>query len=231
MEIIARIHTDFPTKFGIPRQCGIVDTLHGAIVFEPPYRSMDAVRGLEEYSHIWLIWQLSAAKDGGKHLTVRPPKLGGNVRKGVFATRSPFRPNSLAISSLRLLDIEQHSQLGPVLHVAGVDLMDGTPIFDIKPYLPQFDSHPDATGGFTANIDYTLLTVDFPAELLAKIPAEQCETLREVLAENPLPAYHNDPERVYGMPFGSFDIRFRVIDNKKLIVCDVVPLSKNKSAK
>lgn len=226
MEIIARIRTDFPTKFGIPRQCGIVEGLHGAIVFEPPYRSMDAVRGLEEYSHIWLIWQFSAAKCESRHLTVRPPKLGGNLRKGVFATRSPFRPNSLAISSLRLLEIEQHPQLGPVLHVSGVDMMDGTPIFDIKPYLPQFDSHPDASGGFTENIDYTLLEVDFPADLLAKIPPEQREILQNVLAENPLPAYHNDPERVYGMPFGSFDIRFQVIDNKKLIVRDVVPLSK-----
>ena len=223
MEIIARIHTDFPTKFGIPRQCGIVDDLHGTVVFEPPYRSMDAVRGLEEYSHIWLIWQFSAAKSGNRHLTVRPPKLGGNVRKGVFATRAPFRPNSLAISALRLLEIEQHPQLGPVLHVAGVDLMDGTPILDVKPYLPKFDSHPDAVGGFTEDIDYKLLTVDFPPQLLAKIPAEQRQTVQEVLKENPLPAYHNDPERIYGMPFGDWDIRFRVND-EQLTVCAVEPL-------
>ncbi|MBQ7129260.1 MAG: tRNA (N6-threonylcarbamoyladenosine(37)-N6)-methyltransferase TrmO, partial [Clostridia bacterium] len=174
------------------------------------YRNPDAVRGLEDYSHIWLIWEFSAVKDDGWHPTVRPPKLGGNTRIGVFATRSPFRPNSLGLSSVKLERIEIDSKLGPIIHVSGADLMDQTPIFDIKPYLPKIDCHLNAKGGFTDKIDYQLLEVSFPKSLLKAIPVEQQAPLIEVLAQDPRPSYQNDPERIYGMRFGEFDIRFTV---------------------
>ena len=210
MKPIARIHTDFPTKFGIPRQSGIIVSLQGRIVFEPEYRNAEAVRGLEEFSHIWLIWEFSEAVRDEWLPTVRPPRLGGNVRKGVFATRSPFRPNPIGLSSVKLERVEINPKLGPVLHVSGADLMDGTPIYDIKPYIAYTDSHPDAVSGFASKPAEYLLKVDFPEELLQVIPETQHESLIEVLAHDPRPQYHDDPERMYGMLFGGLEIKFKV---------------------
>lgn len=210
MKVIARIKSDFPTKFGIPHQSGRISSLKSLIIFEPEYRNPDALRGLEEYSHIWLIWEFSECKEARWSPTVRPPRLGGNVRKGVFATRSPFRPNPIGLSSVRLEKIEMHSEYGPVIHVAGADLMDGTPIYDIKPYLPGFDIHTDARGGFTDGIKEHKLKVEFPEKLLSLIPEASRENLIAVLANDPRPGYQRDPERIYGMPFGKKDIRFRV---------------------
>ena len=217
MKIIARIRSPFPEKFGVPRQSGLVDSLQAQIVFEEEYRNADAVRGLDGFSHIWLIWQFSRAVREGWSPTVRPPRLGGNERMGVFATRSPFRPNEIGLSSVKLEKIEIDPKLGPVLHVSGADLMDGTPIFDIKPYLPYCDSHPDAIGGWTNEADNRLLQVDFPAELLEKVPAAQREGLMGVLASDPRPRYQNDPERVYGMSFGGMNVKFTV-DGEQLTV-------------
>ena len=210
MRVIAKIHTEFPTKFGIPRQSGIIESLKGTIVFEPEYRNPDAVRGLEEFSHLWLIWEFSEAKRDDWSPTVRPPRLGGNMRKGVFATRSPFRPNPIGLSSVRLESIEMDSKLGPVLHVTGADLMDGTPIYDIKPYIPYTDSHPDAVSGFASKPAEYLLEVEFPEELLEKVPSGQRESLTAVLAHDPRPQYQDDPERIYGMTFGNLEIKFKV---------------------
>ena len=210
MKIIAHIHTDFPTKFGIPRQSGIITSLQGLIVFEPEYRNADAVRGLEDFSHIWLLWQFSEAVRDNWSPTVRPPRLGGNVRKGVFATRSPFRPNPIGLSSVRLEKVEINSKLGPVLHVSGADLMDGTPIYDIKPYIAYTDSHPDAVSGFASTPTEYFLEVDFPQALLQKVPESQRESLIEVLAHDPRPQYQTDPERVYGMEFGGMEVKFKV---------------------
>ena len=210
MRVIAKIHTEFPTKFGIPRQSGIIESLKGAIVFAPEYRNPDAVRGLEEFSHLWLIWEFSEAKRDEWSPTVRPPRLGGNVRKGVFATRSPFRPNPIGLSSVRLESIEMDPKLGPVLHVTGADLMDGTPIYDIKPYIAYTDSHPDAVSGFASKPAEYLLEVEFPEELLEKVPSEQRESLTAVLAHDPRPQYQDDPERIYGMTFGNLEIKFKV---------------------
>ena len=210
MKIIARIHTDFKTKFGIPRQSGVVDQLKGEIVFEPEFRNPDAVRGLEEWSHIWLIWQFSENLRTDWSPTVRPPRLGGNTHVGVFATRSPFRPNSIGLSSVKLESIEFDSERGPVLHVSGADLMDGTPIFDIKPYLPYADSHPDAKGGFTDKTAFKTLNVVIPDEIKASIPEEKQDALIGVLENDPRPHYHNDPERVYGFEFAGMEIRFKV---------------------
>lgn len=210
MEIIARIHTAFPTKFGVPRQSGLVDSLKGRIVFEPAYRNPDALRGLEGFSHIWLIWEFSEAKREHWSATVRPPRLGGNVRMGVFATRSPFRPNPIGLSCVRLERIEADSPEGPVLQVAGADLMDGTPIYDIKPYLPYADSHPEATGGFADPVRDRRLQVEFPPELLERLPEEARESLQDVLAQDPRPSYQSDPERMYGVPFAGWDVRFTV---------------------
>lgn len=221
MKAIAKIHTDFPTKFGIPRQSGLVESLTATVIFEPEYRNPDIVRGLEDYSHIWLIWEFSAVKKQGWHPTVRPPKLGGNIRKGVFATRSPFRPNPIGLSAVKLEKIEITPNLGPVIHISGADLMDGTPIYDIKPYLPQADCHPEACGGFTESIEYVLLNVDFPADLLNLIPENQQETVIKVLEQDPRPSYQNNPQRIYGMPFGDFDIRFSV-DGQQLTVREVI---------
>lgn len=225
MKVIARIRTDFPTKFGIPRQSGLIDALKAVIVFEPEYRNPDALRGLEEFSYIWLIWEFSEAVRDTWSPTVRPPRLGGNTRMGVFATRSPFRPNPLGLSSVKLDGIEFHDDLGPVLHVSGADLMDNTPIYDIKPYLPYTDSHPDAVGGFTDPLkDYTL-EVEFSEQWLRLIPEEQREALLGVLAHDPRPSYQNDPERIYGLEFTGFDIRFTV-RGTVLSVCEVVPMER-----
>jgi len=217
MKIIARIRSDFPTKFGIPHQAGLVDELRAAVVFEPEYRVADAVRGLEDFSHIWLIWQFSEAVRDTWSPTVRPPRLGGNTRMGVFATRSPFRPNAVGLSSVRLEQIEYHPELGPILHVAGADLMDGTPIFDIKPYLPSADCHPDAAGGFTDQVARETLDVVIPEDIRSLIPSEKLAALTGVLAQDPRPSYQHDPERIYGMAFGGLDVKFSV-DGRVLTV-------------
>ena len=210
MKTIAKIRTDFPTKFGIPRQSGIIGSLQGTIVFEPEFRVAEAVRGLEEFSHLWLIWEFSEAVRDTWSPTVRPPRLGGNVRKGVFATRSPFRPNPIGLSCVKLERIEIDPKLGPVIHVSGADLMDGTPIYDIKPYIAYTDSHPDAVSGFASKPAEYLLEVDFPEELLRKVPESQRESLVDVLAHDPRPQYHEDPERIYGMSFADLEIKFKV---------------------
>ena len=210
MHIIARIRSDFPTKFGIPRQSGLVEELKATIVFEPEYRNPDALRGLEEFSHIWLIWQFSEAVRDKWSPTVRPPRLGGNTRMGVFATRSPFRPNAIGLSCVKLDSIEKDPRLGTVLVVSGADLMDGTPILDIKPYLPYADSHPEATGGFTGNVGGKVLEVDFPPELLAQVPEGKRGALIGVLSRDPRPSYQHDPGRVYGMAFGGWEVGFSV---------------------
>lgn len=218
LQVIAHIHTEFPTKFGIPRQSGIIESLQGTIVFEPEYRNPEAVRGLEDFSHIWLIWEFSKAVRDNWSPTVRPPRLGGNVRKGVFATRSPFRPNPIGLSSVKLEKIEIDSKLGPVLHVSGADLMDGTPIYDIKPYIVYTDSHPEAVSGFADKPAEYLLTVDFPEELLHKVPETQRESLIAVLAHDPRPQYQDDPERVYGMAFGNLEVKFKVHDFRLIVM-------------
>ena len=209
MHPIAHIESCFATKFGIPRQAGIVDT-PARIVFEPEYRVPEAVRGLEDFEYIWLIWQFSEAVRQGWSPTVRPPRLGGNRRMGVFATRSPFRPNALGLSSVRLTGIEQHATLGAVLHVTGADLMDGTPIYDIKPYLPYTDSHPDARSGFAPQAADTLLEVQCPQELLEVLPPALRSSLTALLAHDPRPQYQHDPGRLYGMEYGGCEIKFRV---------------------
>ncbi|MBR1696753.1 MAG: tRNA (N6-threonylcarbamoyladenosine(37)-N6)-methyltransferase TrmO [Anaerovibrio sp.] len=221
MNIIGRIRTDFPSKFGIPRQSGVVAELKGRIVFEPEYRNEDALRGIEGFSHLWLIWQFSENVREGWSPTVRPPILGGNTRVGVFATRSPFRPNSIGLSSVKLEKVELNTSEGPVLTVSGADLMDGTPILDIKPYIPYADSHPEATEGFRSGGWNRMLEVDIPPKLLEKVPVEQREALLGVLQNDPRPSYHHDPERVYGFPFGKMEIKFSVND-KKLKVIDVI---------
>ena len=214
LQTIARMRSDFSHKFGIPRQSGLVEQLRSTIVFEPPFRNPDALRGIEEFSHLWLIWQFSEAVCQGWSPTVRPPRLGGNVRMGVFATRSPFRPNNLGLSSVRLLGVEHTRQWGHVLHVDGADLMDGTPIFDIKPYLPYGDCHPEATGGFTDRAEEFLLEVDFPPALLALLPEQKRQAAVGVLSHDPRPSYQRDPERIYGLSFAGFDIRFTVRDDR-----------------
>ncbi len=220
IQIIARMNSDFPSKFGIPRQAGLIEELRSTIVFEPEFRNPDALRGIEGYSHLWIIWQFSEAVRTGWSPTVRPPRLGGNTRMGVFATRSPFRPNNLGLSCVRLLGLEQTPEHGTVLHVGGADLMDGTPIFDIKPYIPYSDSHPEAIGGFTDTAEDFLLQVHIPAELLEKLPESKREAAMGVLSHDPRPSYQRDPERVYGLNFAGFDIRFRV-NEKRLTVLEV----------
>ena len=218
IQAIARMKSDFPTKFGIPRQSGLVDALESTIVFEPEFRNADALRGIEGFSHLWLIWQFSQAVRQGWSPTVRPPRLGGNVRMGVFATRSPFRPNNLGLSCVRLLGVEETREYGTVLHVGGADLMDGTPIFDIKPYIPYGDAKPDALGGFTQDAGDFLLTVDFPSSLLERIPENKQDALIGVLSHDPRPSYQADPERVYGLTFGGWNVRFRVKDSTLTVV-------------
>ncbi|MBQ8769387.1 MAG: tRNA (N6-threonylcarbamoyladenosine(37)-N6)-methyltransferase TrmO [Oscillospiraceae bacterium] len=210
IQVIARMKSDFPTKFGIPRQSGLVEELRSTIIFEPEFRNADALRGIEGYSHLWLIWQFSEAVRSEWSPTVRPPRLGGNTRMGVFATRSPFRPNNLGLSSVKLLGVEHTESHGTVLHVGGADLMDGTPIFDIKPYIPYSDCHTDAVGGFTDTAGEYLLQVDFPADLLALLPAEKREAAIGILSHDPRPSYQQKPDRIYGISFAGFDIRFMV---------------------
>lgn len=222
MEIkpIARIKSDFKTKFGIPRQPGLAPDLEALIVFEEEYRIADALRGLEEFSHLWIIWEFSENIRTEFSPTVRPPRLGGDVRLGVFATRSPFRPNPIGLSCVKILGIEQTTDSGTVIRVSGADLMDGTPIYDIKPYVPYTDSHPDALGGFTSQGFHEVEVVCAP-ELIEKLPENKRAGLLQALRQDPRPAYHNDPERVYGMLFAGFDVRFRV-DGDVLTVADIV---------
>ena len=222
MQVIARLHSDFTQKFGIPRQSGLVDELEATVVFEPEFRSPDALRGIEGFSHLWLIWEFSQARRPEWSPTVRPPRLGGNVRMGVFATRSPFRPNPIGLSCVRLAGVELHSELGPILKVRGADLLDGTPIFDIKPYVPYADSKPQALGGFASAPKEATLAVDIPPELLERIPPQKRAALTGVLAQDPRPAYQEDGARIYGMGFGGLDIKFRV-EGDRLTVVAVEP--------
>lgn len=221
IQVIARMHSDFSTKFGIPRQSGLVEELRSTIVFEPEFRNPDTLRGISEFSHLWLIWQFSGAVRSTWSPTVRPPRLGGNTRMGVFATRSPFRPNHLGLSSVRLLGVEETEEYGTVLHVGGADLMDGTPIFDIKPYIPYGDCHEDATGGFTDRAEEFLLRVDFPTALLEKLPADKRQAVLGVLRHDPRPSYQRDPLRIYGLTFAGYDIRFQV-KGEVLTVIEVI---------
>jgi tRNA-Thr(GGU) m(6)t(6)A37 methyltransferase TsaA len=225
MKVIARLHSDFPTKFGIPRQSGLVDELVSTVVFEPEFRNPDAVRGMDGFSHIWLIWGFSEAVRSDWSPTVRPPRLGGNTRMGVFATRSPFRPNAVGLSSVRLESIEFDPKLGPVLYVRGADLMDGTPIFDIKPYVAYADCHPDAVGGFTDTADDFLLEVNCPEALLDPVPVSRRAALLGVLAHDPRPSYQRDATRVYGLSFAGYNVRFRV-EERTLTVLEVEKESK-----
>ena len=220
---IAVMRSDFPSKFGIPRQSGLVATLKSTIIFEPEYRNPDALKGIEGFSHLWLIWHFSEAVRNHWSPTVRPPRLGGNTRMGVFATRSPFRPNHMGLSCVRLLEIERTEQYGTVLHVGGADLMDGTPIFDIKPYIPYSDSIPDALGGFTATADSFLLKVEFPDNLLQILPPEKRQAAVDLLSHDPRPSYQCSPNRIYGIAFAGFDIRFCVQEDV-LIVQQVTSL-------
>ncbi len=221
LKIIARIHTDFKTKFGVPRQSSLVNELTGRIVFEPEYRNADALRGLEGFSHIWLLWDFSEAhrENEGWSPTVRPPRLGGNKRMGVWATRSPFRPNNIGLSSVRLIGILPNTAEGPVLEVSGADLMDGTPIYDIKPYLPFTDSHPEATGGFAQEQNEAIkpLQVQLPESLEQSLPLEKLNALKGVLAADPRPHYQNDPDRIYAMEFADMEIKFRVIGHTLIV--------------
>ena len=219
---IARIHTEFPQKFGIPRQPLLSKSTVAEIVFEPEYRNPDCIRGIELCSHLWLIWEFSEAVRQKWSPTVRPPRLGGNVRKGVFATRSPFRPNPIGLSSVRLEHIDIDPDIGPVLFVSGADLMDGTPIYDIKPYIAYTDSHPDAVSGFASTPAEFLLQVDIPEHLLIKVQPELRKSLIEVLAHDPRPQYHDDPERIYGMAFGGMEVKFKV-EESQLTVVEVLP--------
>lgn len=217
MKIIARIKSEFPEKFGIPRQSGLVSSLKAQIIFEEEYRSVDAVRGLDEFSHLWIIWQFSKAVRDTWSPTVRPPRLGGNKRIGVFATRSPFRPNAIGLSSVKIEKIDLDGENAPVIHVSGADLMDGTPIFDIKPYLAYTDAHPDAVGGFTENVADRRLKVEFDGELINSVPDDIKTALCDLLAEDPRPSYQNDSKRVYGLSFSGYEIGFTV-DKKTLKV-------------
>lgn len=209
LKVIAKIHTGFKEKFGIPRQSGMVD-LPATIVFEPEYRNPDAVRGLDGFSHVWVLWQFSEAKCDGWQPTVRPPRLGGNKRMGVFATRSPYRPNSIGLSSLKLERVELIENKGPVLHVTGADILDGTPIFDIKPYIAFADCHPDAVCGFTEGYKEYKLSVEFKEGLIEKIDPDLRGAVTELLACDPRPSYQNDPERVYGVSVSGYEIKFSV---------------------
>ena len=209
LKIIAKIYTDFPEKFGIPRQSGIVDN-EGVIVFEPEYRNPDAIRGLEEFNYIWVLWEFSKSRCDNWSPTVRPPRLGGNKRLGVFATRSPFRPNPIGLSSLKLLRIEITENKGPLLYVSGADMLNGTPIYDIKPYLQYADSHEDATHGFTDETLGRLSKVEISEHLSEKIRNEDVSTITELLLEDPRPSYQNDQDRVYSMRYKNYDIKFKV---------------------
>lgn len=222
VKIIARIHTEFNTKFGIPRQSGLIDALRGRIVFEPEYRVPEALRGIEGFSHLWLIWQFSEAQRDNWSPTVRPPRLGGNTRMGVFATRSPFRPNEIGLSSVKLIDVDYTSPEAPSLIVSGADLMNGTPIIDIKPYLAYTDSHPEALGGFTDSNTEMMqpLSVNIPQHLACRLNAETLAALQGTLACDPRPRYQHDPERVYGMNFANHEVKFKV-DNQVITVIGI----------
>ena len=220
MKTIATIRNDFSTKFGVPRQPGLVPEVISTIVFEPEYRVAEALRGIEGYSHLWVIWRFHQAERAEWSPTVRPPRLGGNTRVGVFATRSPFRPNPIGLSVVRLEAVEHDERLGMVLRVSGADMVDGTPVLDIKPYLPYADSVPEATGGFTDEREKRQVNVDCPAQWLAVVPAEKREALLGVLRQDPRPAYQHDPDRVYGFGFGGLEVRFRV-DGDRLTVVEI----------
>lgn len=212
MKIIAHIRNDFDTKFGVPRQSGLVSSVLSAVVFEPEYRNPDALRGLDGFSHLWLIWQFSECVRDEWSPTVRPPRLGGNTRMGVFATRSPFRPNAIGLSSVEIDHVEQHPQLGPVIWVRGADLMNGTPLFDIKPYVPYADCHPDARGGFAMGPEGGTVQVECAEAWLSLLPEGKRQALLDVLAQDPRPGYQHDAGRVYGISFAGFDVRFTVAD-------------------
>ncbi len=218
---VARIYTEFPSKFGIPRQSGLVNT-EAKIVFEPEYRSADAIRGLEGFSHLWLIWEFSENKNNSPSLTVRPPRLGGNTRMGVFATRSPFRPNFLGLSCVEITKIDYEDKNAPVIYVTGADIMDNTPIFDIKPYIPFTDSRPEAKSGFAADVYSERLTVEFEESTLKSIDKRDFPLLKEILSQDPRPHYHNDPERVYAFEFSRYKIKFTVRDDTLTVkeICD-----------
>lgn len=224
LKTIAVMHTDFDTKFGLPRQSGIVPELSGTIVFEPLYRNPDALRGLEGYSHLWIIWGFSGGFASEKEKsklwspTVRPPRLGGNRRIGVFATRSPNRPNPVGLSCVKLEGIESTAEYGNVIRVSGIDMMNGTPIYDIKPYLPHIDAHPEAAGGFAKDVDGGRLTVSADSALLAKLPEDKREPLLAILREDPRPSYQSDENRIYGFPYAGFEVTFKVIGDK-VILC------------
>lgn len=220
MQIIAHLHNDFPTKFGLPRQSGLAKNMLSTIVFEKEYQVPEALRGLDGYSHLWLLWEFHQAKRESWSPTVRPPRLGGNTRMGVFATRSPFRPNPIGLSCVKLEEIKKTAEHGYVLIVSGADLMDGTPIFDIKPYLPYADCHPEATGGFAQDVMGHALKVEFPEEWLEKIPEDRRETLLSILEQDPRPGYQQDPGRIYGFAYGQWEIKFRV-EGEILTVCQV----------
>ena len=220
IKIIAHIQSDFPTKFGIPRQSGLVESLKARIVFEPEYRNVDALRGMEEYSHLWLIWEFSEAKRESWSPTVRPPRLGGNKRMGVFATRSPYRPNPIGLSCVKLENIDYTTENGPVIIVSGADLLDGTPIYDIKPYLPFVDSQPEALGGFADTVKDDQLTVQCSEELMRHIPEQHRQAIMDILAQDPRPHYQQDPNRIYGMEFADMEIKFRV-EEKTLTICEI----------
>ncbi|MBR4027549.1 MAG: tRNA (N6-threonylcarbamoyladenosine(37)-N6)-methyltransferase TrmO [Lachnospiraceae bacterium] len=221
MITIAKIHTEFPDKFGIPRQSGLVPSLRAEIIFEPEFRNRDAIRGLEEFSHIWLIWEFSKAKKEHYALTVTPPRLGGKAKKGVFATRAPYRPNSIGLSSVRLEEIRFDENDGPILVISGADLLDNTPIYDIKPYLPYTDCHFDAKGSFAELHKHDKIQVNFPTLLLEKLPKELHKSVIEVLAQDPRAAYNKKSDYVYGMRFREYDIRF-IVEHEVLVVKDVV---------
>ena len=218
MKIIGHIRTDFPSKFGIPRQSGLIETLKGKIILEPEYRNPQVYKGIEQFSHIWLLWEFSEAKKEHWSATVKPPRLGGTTRMGVFATRAPFRPNNIGLSCVKLDRVEMDEKDGSVLWVAGVDLLDGTPIYDIKPYIPLTDCHPEASEGYTKETKIHELKVEFPEELLNQYPEEKRQAVLGILAQDPRPTYFQDPERVYGVPFAGFDVKFKV-DGDTLVVC------------
>lgn len=220
MKTVARIRTDFPTKFGIPRQSGMCDELKAEIIFEPEFRAREAVRGIEDFSHLWLIWGFSEVKGDNYSPTVRPPKLGGNKRMGVFATRSPFRPNRMGLSCVKLLSVRYTEQDGTILTVSGADMVDGTPIYDIKPYVPYTDCHTEATGGFSKEPDFGRLKVILPTELTEKLPREKINALTEVLSLDPRPGYIDEPDRVYGFGFAGFEVKFKV-ESDVLTVTDL----------
>ena len=215
---IAHFHSPLTSKFGIPRQSGIADSLHGTIVFTPEYRNADALRGLEGFDFLWILWGFSENIHSAKHATVRPPRLGGNTRIGVFATRSPFRPNNIGLSSVRIADIQIATPDGPVIEVVGADLMDGTPIYDIKPYIPEFDSHPEAKAGFVNSNEWQPLEVKFlPTADISRFTPTDVNTITQLLSQDPRPHYHSSPDRLYGMTYKGYDIHFRVEGGKVIV--------------